>query len=302
MNTVNDEMAVTTKSDILVDHPHHIKAAMMMKQQSEGVFIAGGTLIQLNWEAGLPLSTRLINLESLSELKGIDHMKQDDRPFIIIGALTTISECMENPIIIEHSPLLIEACKKIAAPAVRNRATLGGNIASGIGDSIPALLALDAELTIRNQDVTKVLKLWDWLQLKKQTPQSNFLLINIKIPFREECDQAFFKKVGRREAFTPALVTISGQWKKVGARELEYIRIAVGGGNHHPIRLVTVEKLIETNSCDEKVIRSLYPKIHDEFISYSDPFITESYRKQVAANLLIAELMNIFAEGGDECR
>jgi xanthine dehydrogenase C subunit len=297
---VNDERAILTKSDINVDHPRLIQDAMIMKQQSEGVFIAGGTLIQLNWEAGLTPSTNLINLETICELKGIEHVEQNGQSFIKVRALTTIAECLENSMILEYAPLLIEACKSIAAPAVRNRATLGGNVASGIGDSIPVLLVLDAELTIRIKNKTKTLKLWEWLQIQRETPQSSFLLIDIHIPFQRKGDQAFFKKVGRRDAFTPALITISAQWRKRSDNELNYIRIAIGGGNNYPSRLIIVEKLLETNSFNETFLQSIYPEILDEFISYSDPFVSESYRKQVVANLLVAELMNIFPRGEDE--
>jgi xanthine dehydrogenase C subunit len=288
-------MAVITKSDILVEHPRLIQDAMKLRELG-GVFIAGGTLIQLNWEAGLPLSTTLINLESITKLKGVEYIEREDSSFVEIGALTTISECIENPIINEHAQLLVAACKKVAAPAVRNRATLGGNVSSGIGDSIPALLVLEAELTIRIQDETKVLKLWDLLSLLRATPQLNYLLLFIRIPCQEKGDQAFFKKVGRREAFTPALVTISARWRRKSAKQLEYIRIAVGGGNNDPCRLILVEKILETNHFDEKLLRSLYLEIVNEINSYSDPFITETYRKRVAANLLVAELMNIICE------
>ncbi|MBO1512088.1 FAD binding domain-containing protein [Metabacillus bambusae] len=293
MITVKNEMAAITKSDILVEHPRLIQDAMRLRELG-GVFIAGGTLIQLNWEAGLPLSTTLINVASITELKEIMYIERGDRSFVEIGTLTTISECLENPIINEHVPLLIAACKKVAAPAVRNRATLGGNVASGIGDSIPALLVLDAELTIRIQDKTKVIKLWELLRLQRDSPKLNFLLLFISIPCQKKEDQAIFKKVGRREAFTPALVTICAQWRRISAKRLEYIRIAVGGGNNDPCRLIVVEKILETNDFDENLLRSLYLEIIDEINSYSDPFITETYRKQVAANLLVAELMNIF--------
>ncbi|WP_338785875.1 FAD binding domain-containing protein [Metabacillus sp. FJAT-53654] len=295
MITVKNEMADITKSDILVEHPRLIQDAMRLRELG-GVFIAGGTLIQLNWEAGQPLSTTLINLEPITELKGIEYIERGDSSFVEIGALTTISECIENPIINEHAQLLVEACKKIAAPAVRNRATLGGNIASGIGDSIPALLVLDAELTIRIQNETKVIKLWGLLSLLKDTPHLNYLLLLIRIPCQKKGEQAFFKKVGRREAFTPALVTICAQWRRISAKRLEYIRIAVGGGNNDPCRLIVVEKILETNDFDDNLLRSLYLEIVDEINSYSDPFITETYRKQVAANLLVAELMNIFCD------
>jgi xanthine dehydrogenase C subunit len=294
---VKNAFEVMTKSTILVEHPFQIKDAMMMKQNSEGVFISGGTLIQLEWEAGKPLTEKLINLESIKELKGIEHVDHDGHSFIEIGSLTTISECIENPIIKENIPLLVETCKKIGAPAVRNRATLGGNVASGVGDTIPALLALNAEIIISLQDTIQTVKLWEWLQFQRKVTNSNFLLNHIKIPTQNKGDESFIKKVGRREAFTPALVTVSAQWKKKSADELEYIRIAVGGGNNNPRRLIKVEKILETNRCTEILLKSIHIEILKEFISYSDSFISESYRRKVAANLLVAELMNIFAGG-----
>ena len=79
------------------------------------------------------------------------------------------------------------------------------------------------------------------------------------------------------------------------------IRIAVGGGSHHPCRLLIVEKILETNHRTERLFQSIYPEIIDGITSYSDPFFSESYRKQVAANLLVAELMKTFLKReGDE--
>lgn len=296
MIAVKNDLDVMTRSSISVEHPQQIDDAILMKQNLNGVYISGGTLIQLDWEAGKPLTRKLINLATINELKGIIHFEQEGRQFIEIGTLTTIAECIENPTISENIPLLGEACKKIAAPAVRNRATLGGNVASGIGDSIPALLALDAQLKLRVLDKTKVVKLWEWLQFQKEAQQSTYLIISIRIPIQKPGDQSVFKKIGRREAFTPALVTICAQWKKKHIDELEYIRIAVGGGNNNPRRLIIVEKILETNRCNENLFKSLYLEILEEFISYSDSFISESYRRKVAANLLVTELMNIFQE------
>ena len=283
-----------SKSEIVVEHPQSLEEAMNIKQQSEGNFIAGGTLTQISWEAGLPYSPTLINLETIQALRGIEYIEQHDRTFIRIGALTTIAECIENHMIIEHTPLLFEACKNIAAPAVRNRATLGGNVASGIGDSIPALLALDADVTIRIKDKTEQIKLWEWFQIQREFPQSTFLLLDIIIPCQRNRFQSFYKKVGRREAFTPALVTVSAYWKNGTNGELAFIRLAVGGGDHHPCRLLIAEKIVETNFHNEKLFKSLYPDIIDEITSYSDPFFSDTYRKRVAANLLVAELMEIF--------
>lgn len=115
--------------------------------ESNYAFISGGTILQVNWEAGQDKPNHLISTEKLMELKGISEVELDGQFFLQIGAGMSISECLTSVLMQEKAPLIVEACEKIAAPAIRNRGTIGGNICSKIGDSIPALLVLDALLT-----------------------------------------------------------------------------------------------------------------------------------------------------------
>lgn len=279
-----------TKSDMIVKQPVLIEEALMQKKDSQEVFVAGGTLLQLQWESGTPLPRMLVDLSFLNHLKGITCQEHGDTYNVKIGTLTTIAECLSHPLIVKHTPLLANACRNIAAPAVRNRATIGGNIASRVGDTIPALLALNAEVKIATKGDSYVMSLWNWLKINHQQP---FLLLEIIIPFSVKGTKDFYRKVGRREAFIPSLLTISGQWKKDENGRLQFVRLAVGGGSHRPIRLEGVELILKGETINKKV---LYQKILDEFQSYSDPFISETYRKKVAANILMTELASVLGE------
>ncbi len=287
-----DQEVALTKSKIIVKHPVDIKEVFIQKEMSDGALVAGGTLLQLHWETGNPLPKSLINLSSLNQLKKIGCFEYDGCSKISIGALTTIAECMTHPLLVKHAPILVKACRNIAAPAVRNRATIGGNVASQLGDTIPALLALNAEVKLAVQDDVRVMLLSEWL-MKKNLP--SFLLLEIIIPCFIEGTKSFYQKVGRREAFIPSLVTISAHWKEEIEGKLHYIRIAVGGGNHRPDRLRGVEQLLLEGIKKREV---LYRKILEEFHSYSDPFITETYRKKVAANILLTEFSSFLREEG----
>lgn len=287
---VNEKSETISRTDISVSIPNTFDDAQKSKSQfKEGVYVAGGTLLQLNWEADEVMSKQIISLANLTELKNIEVVKEDQKHFVRIGALSTINECLQSDIIAMYCPLFISACKSIAAPAVRNLATVGGNVASRIGDSLPVLLVLDAEITcsINGEEVTK--KISHWLY-EKQHP--SFLLIDIRIPYIEEQASYFYKKVGRREAFTPAIVSVSGMWIIEDGKFLE-IRLAVGGGNHQPVRLYQVEELLKINGC-EFSSELVFSKILNEFNSYSDPFISDQYRKKVAANIIISELKKHF--------
>ena len=280
-----------SRSDVAVKHPRFIEEALIQKEGDGEVFVAGGTLLQIQWESGSPLPKTLINLSFLPYLKGISCHEQVDSPKVIIGALTTIAECISHPVLVKHAPLLVKACRNIAAPAVRNRATIGGNVASQVGDTIPALLALNAEIKLAIKDDVYVMPLRKWLAHNNQQP---FILLEVIIPFTIKGTKEFYRKVGRREAFIPSLLTISGQWKKNKDGKFQFIRIAVGGGSHRPIRLENVELILERDDSVTKEVLS--QTILDEFQSYSDAFISEAYRKKVAVNILMTEFSDVLSE------
>lgn len=290
----HEQEAATLKSDMIVKHPLFLEEAFTQKKEPLDVFVAGGTLLQVHWESGSPIPKTLINLSLLQDLKGISYQDLGASTKIIIGALTTIAECITHPVLVEHAPLLVMACRNIAAPAVRNRATVGGNIASFVGDTIPALLVLNTEVKLAVKEEIHVMTLWEWLANENQSP---FILLEIMIPISPKDTKHFYRKVGRREAFIPSILTISGQWQQNNDGKLQFVRIAVGGGNHRPIRLKNVELLLQEGITNKE---TFYKTILHEFQSYSDPFVSEAYRKKVAANILMTELANILDEEGKD--
>src|SRR4029079_17056250 len=102
-------------------------------------------MVRITGEIGEPPG-RLVDLGRLDELRGI----QADGVAITIGALTTYTEIRRSAPCREHLPALVDAAATIGAARIKSRATLGGNIAnaSPSGDTLPVLLALDAEMVV----------------------------------------------------------------------------------------------------------------------------------------------------------
>ena len=65
---------------------------------------------------------------------------------MVIGAAATFNEVLENQIVAETAPVLVQACRQVGATQIRNMGTLGGNVANAAAcaDSLPALVCLDA--------------------------------------------------------------------------------------------------------------------------------------------------------------
>jgi 4-hydroxybenzoyl-CoA reductase subunit beta len=162
----------------------------------EAMIIAGGTDVVPNLRAGLYSPKAVVDIKGLRDLKGIAF---DAKAGLTLGALTTITEVAESPIVQQHYPVLAQAAATVASPVLRNMGTLGGNLcletrclwynqsyfwrescgfclkkdgtvchvapggkfcwAVWSGDTAPALLALDAEIEIISPRGTRRLPL-----------------------------------------------------------------------------------------------------------------------------------------------
>ena len=86
--------------------------------------IAGGTEL-LNWfRLGIAAADRVVDIGGLDELRGIDR----DGDELRVGALATLTEIGEHPLVTEMAGALASACLLAASAQVRNRATIGGNV------------------------------------------------------------------------------------------------------------------------------------------------------------------------------
>lgn len=280
--------------------PRSIHEAWELKQEhgADAVYVSGSTLLRTQWEAGtVSLPKAMIDLRGLKGLASID--EQDGECFI--GALTDLSTCRRSGELERVGPSLKEAARVIAAPAVRNLATIGGNIASGYGDALPALLVCGAELDIFDGRFTNRLSVEKWLASKWGSlhPPGDLLTgVRLAAPKGPEGARRFetFRKVGRREAFTPSLTTAAVSGFIGGGGVLTHIRIAAGGGSGRPQRLHRAEALLEGQVLNAGLLAPLYESVLGQFETYSDPFASEEYKKKTAGNLIAAELWKVMQE------
>ncbi|OMC65088.1 hypothetical protein BK121_22875 [Paenibacillus odorifer] len=284
-----------------VIQPHSLHEAWERKTAfgDSSRYVAGGTLLRTGWENGTDhMPKQLIDLRQITNLSDITLTEFH----LSLGALVPLSQCRSNEHLQAVAPALQEAARCIAAPSVRNLATLGGNIASGFGDILPALLVYDAELISFDGKFMTALPLIEWLNNHWSgiKPAAD-LVAEIRIsPTRLESPLTdrleIFRKVGRREAFTPSLVTVAISASIDEELRFREVRIAAGGGSGRPQRLSRAEVMLEGVRYTEELLASLYEEVENSFETYSDPFATELYKKKTAGNLVVSELwkaMNI---------
>ena len=248
--------------------------------------IAGGTdvMVRINGEIGEP-PTRLVDLSRLGELRGIA-MAGDA---VVLGSLTTYTEIRRSGLCREHLPALVEAAATIGAAQIQNRGTLGGNIAnaSPAGDTLPVLLALDAEIVVGGPRGERTVAASDfWVAYRRTALAPDELILRIRIPVRGG-REARFRKIGTRRAQAISKVVIAVAWnERRGDPAWRDVRVALGSVADRPIRSTAAEEALEgrpptTESADAGA-EALAAGIHP----IDDVRSTADYRRVVAARAL----------------
>jgi len=183
--------------------------------------LAGGQSLMPAMNLRLVSPELIVDIGELAELRGITATGTTIR----IGALTRHADLARAPEILRHAPLLAEALRHVAHPAIRNRGTLGGSLAQGDPASeLPAcMLALNAIIIVRGQAGERRIAAADFFTGIYETALSpQELLVAVELPVVRKNSVHFFHEFARRHGDF-AIVACAAV-----ATEM-YVRLAVGG-------------------------------------------------------------------------
>ncbi|MEM1129186.1 MAG: xanthine dehydrogenase small subunit [Pseudomonadota bacterium] len=220
-------------------------------------------------------------LNQVADLRGI----KVERDEIRVGAMTTLTEF--GRFIADHHPDLAEMVRRYGSVQVRNAATLGGNIANGspIGDSPPALIALDARLHLRHGDNRRSLKLEDFfLAYGKQDRAPGEFVEAVSFPSQPDALRCY--KLSKR--FDQDISAVCGCFNiTVEDGVVSRARIAFGGMAGIPKRAAAVETALTAQPWTEETVARAQPAFAQDFAPMSDMRASAAYRLMTAQNLLM---------------
>lgn len=265
------------------------------------VFISGGTDLVIQLQSGELRPTWLIDLSQISELKSI--RAEDGR--IKIGSGTTFSQIGESPLIREKARCLSQAASQVGSTQIRNRATLGGNIAnaSAAGDSLPALLALEAWVSVLGPQGSRRVSFAEFQAGNGLGLKEKELITEIDFPVWEPQEKtsvvSAFKKLGSRTAVTIARLNIAARVDVEVSQGYETIlqsRWAVGALGRTPFRLEELELKLQ----GKRVQPDLALEIADWLTEVVDRAIpgraSQDYKRQAIRGLAYDLLEELFPE------
>lgn len=189
--------------------------------------LAGGHSLLPMMKLRFAQPSHLIDLNRITELRGIC----EDGGEVVIGAMTVENDLITNPILRAKVPLLAEAPKLIADPQVRNRGTIGGDIAHGDpANDHPALsIAVDATFVLQGPKGTRRVKAEDfYLGTYMTALAEDEILVAIRVPAFAAGTGWAYEKLKRK----------TGDWATAGAAVV--MRMAGGAVTHARIALTNV--------------------------------------------------------------
>lgn len=223
--------------------------SLLKKYTKDAKLIAGGTDIVVELKNGKITPNVLIDIAKISELKKIE----DDNEFITIGACTTFTQVLENEYIKDNLKGLYKACKMVGSPQIRNKGTIGGNIANGAAaaDSAPPLICLDSIITLQNAEGTREVSLEEYYN---DLVKDDELLIHIKFKKPSKETVLTFSKLGLRKALAISRLTNSVLVELNQDGNIRHIRVASGALGKIPLREYEVEKYLLNKKINEETI------------------------------------------------
>ena len=256
--------------------------ARLLSDHPDATMVSGAT------DVGLWVTKHMKNLETLIFLSGIPSLRtlETQEDGLWVGAGVKYSDA--HKAFAEIHSDLGELVRRIGSVQVRNNGTIGGNIANGspIGDTMPALIALQATLVLRSAEGERRLPLEDFfIAYGKQDLRPGEYVRAVIVPPLQASTYFRTYKISKRFDQDISAVCAAIAVDLEGTT-VQSARIAYGGMAGTPQRARACEAALELHGWTETGIEAAMAALAQDFKPLSDMRASADYRLKVAQNLI----------------
>jgi xanthine dehydrogenase small subunit len=250
--------------------------------QPQSMLLGGGT------DVGLWVTKQLRDLPPIVYLGAIESLQQIESGAqgLRIGAAVSLTDAWSA--LVGLCPALQEVADRFASPPVRNSGTLCGNLANGspIGDGLPTLIALGAEIELRRGEQTRWLALEKfYLGYQKKDLAPGEFVVSVRVPTPALGTRVKVFKLSKRIDQDISAVCLAAA-VGVEAGRISSARIALGGMAAVAARAPAAERMLIDAPWSLNTFETAAAALSQDFKPLSDMRASSDYRMSGAANLL----------------
>lgn len=261
--------------------------------------VAGGTDLMVELDRGE--HRELETLVDLTRIPGLDRIEQHDGT-VTLGPSVTHNQVVAHDSLADLARPLVQASWEVGSPQLRNRATVAGNIvtASPANDTLSALVALDAEVTLQSTGGTRTMPLTDFhLGVRSTALEPGELLTAITFPALTEHDRSLYLKLGLRRAQAISVVHLAIVCRMDGPgpeASVTGARLALGSVAPTIVRAAAAESMIIGSGLDPATIDAAATAAVEAVNPIDDLRATARYRNDLLAEM-VTRALHAVADG-----
>jgi aerobic carbon-monoxide dehydrogenase medium subunit len=273
------------------------EASRLVKDNGPGGrFLAGGTdlVIAIKEKGWVP--RYVVDLKKLPGLSGI---RENSDGSMTIGALTTMREIETSPVITRQYPFLAQSAAEVGSIQIRNRATIGGNMANATpsADVAPSLIALNATARIVSTTGERNLPLEGFFRGPGETVMDqDEILTEITIPKTSPQLVGEYVKFSPRDMMDLAYVGVAVSYNLAEKdKRCDGVRIVLGAVAPTPIRARNAERMLEGQILTEERAARIGEEAAKESKPISDVRSSADYRRAMVGIMTKRAILNAAA-------
>lgn len=241
--------------------PSTVEEALALMGEAGAKVLAGGQTLIPRLTAGIDVPRVLVDLGGLSKLKLIAM----DGFELTIGAMVSLADVIQSPVLRRHCPLLPQGAEKTATPSIRNRGTLVGNLSwADPASQLPLVaLAIDAVFRIARSGAYRVLPAQAFFSAPNRTAVAeDEMVTHLHVKAFPERTGSSLSDVALRQN-SRALATAAAVITLDAMGRVERASLAVGGCGDVPRRCALAEsKLIGSSFADAPEVAAAALRAH----------------------------------------
>ncbi|MGC1456653.1 MAG: xanthine dehydrogenase small subunit [Steroidobacteraceae bacterium] len=256
--------------------------AQELHERPQALVLAGGT------DVGLWVTKQLRDLPPIVYLGAVESLQQiqADAQGLRIGAAVSLTDAWQA--LVGQWPCLQEVADRFGSPPVRNSGTLCGNLANGspIGDALPTLMALGAEIELRCGAHTRHLALERFYRgYQEKDLAAGEFVVAVRVPRAVPGMRVRVFKLSKRIDQDISAVCLACA-VSVEAGRITAARVALGGMAAVAARAASVERILIGAPWSRATFETAALGLGQDFTPLSDMRASSDYRMMGAANLL----------------